>query len=249
MSAEQDAKVAEEVAGYVAEYDKCDQSKSWTPRRYAEATFRMLVEDRIAARDARQPVWIVRQGGDTWPMQVDTVWTTEEDATARAAARGPGWYVMKYWSIPTKPEECPHGDLVRDAEITERAIRAESERDTLLIEKIEQGLRAGKLLGPEFDGASIERLAQEIVTLRRRVYELEVRELKAQLVTWQPIETAPKNGTRVLVRYDVQRSSRVVGAYSWNGWSWMSDDVGKVQPTHWMPLPSTEVQRTDLEQA
>jgi hypothetical protein len=74
---------------------------------------------------------------------------------------------------------------------------------------------------------------------------------------WQPIETAPKDGTRVLVWAskwageiagvinEAQGSCRI--AYYTNGQSdysgdWWNDDVGDAystwcQPTHWMPLP------------
>lgn len=64
---------------------------------------------------------------------------------------------------------------------------------------------------------------------------------------WQPIETAPKDGTRILVIND-----RGIFVASWseegpdnclddfwhvtNGKYWM--DLRGMLPTHWMPLPS-----------
>lgn len=67
---------------------------------------------------------------------------------------------------------------------------------------------------------------------------------------WQPIETAPKDGTMILV-WDESSSPGVVAAYflsethddeEWSGWIYGdqlladADPEGPL-PTHWMPLP------------
>lgn len=56
---------------------------------------------------------------------------------------------------------------------------------------------------------------------------------------WQPIETAPKNGSHVLLYCDYYG----VGRCAWESWRgvWRSDDpnhgLGYPEPSHWMPLP------------
>ena len=64
---------------------------------------------------------------------------------------------------------------------------------------------------------------------------------------WQPIETAPKDGTEVLVcRTYGERRTEYAVAHCYEGGEW--HDMGDIgwagmyggpdnQPTHWMPLP------------
>lgn len=75
---------------------------------------------------------------------------------------------------------------------------------------------------------------------------------------WQPIETAPKDGTAVLVKssehpeYGEQVLWFDVSNLGWAGmypgiagWIDMFWDLAAPQPTHWMPLPpSTGTRRT-----
>ena len=62
---------------------------------------------------------------------------------------------------------------------------------------------------------------------------------------WQPIETAPKDGTRILLAWG---GATVVGFYLDNTsdshpWGWKGWTVPSMEPTprglitHWMPLP------------
>ena len=65
---------------------------------------------------------------------------------------------------------------------------------------------------------------------------------------WQPIETVPKDGRRVLLAKYVRATNVHTGEPYWrnvwiteDGWNadedqW-SDDGGESQPTHWQPLP------------
>jgi hypothetical protein len=63
-----------------------------------------------------------------------------------------------------------------------------------------------------------------------------VQELRAALPEWRPIDTAPMDGSDVLLygqRVDGFTCSRAIG--HWNGQSWRNDDY-VLHPTHWMPL-------------
>ena len=63
---------------------------------------------------------------------------------------------------------------------------------------------------------------------------------------WQPIETAPKDGTRVLIAFQSIGQWVILSAY-WNTREdvWTDDAVvsfgyeetAEYEPTHWMPLP------------
>jgi hypothetical protein len=64
----------------------------------------------------------------------------------------------------------------------------------------------------------------------------------AQAVKWQPIETAPKDGTWVLA----VRAGYIPETCFWDGEEWLFDegqDPGThYHPTHWMPLPTGPAQ-------
>jgi hypothetical protein len=59
---------------------------------------------------------------------------------------------------------------------------------------------------------------------------------------WQPIETAPKDGKRILLVINIDKIFVVIGGWdsSWTGQCWVYDTKRiptDVMPTHWMPLP------------
>lgn len=66
---------------------------------------------------------------------------------------------------------------------------------------------------------------------------------------WQPIESAPKDGTLVLCAAGALMASCMYRSHmtpNWvlpgqNGWIW---PFGKEDPTHWMPLPAPPVDVT-----
>jgi hypothetical protein len=67
-------------------------------------------------------------------------------------------------------------------------------------------------------------------------------------MNWQPIETAPKNGTRVMGRIEGgEWSVETVSVMSWGRVStgyaragWMADVREDWNPTHWCPLTTPE---------
>lgn len=54
---------------------------------------------------------------------------------------------------------------------------------------------------------------------------------------WQPIESAPKDGSDVLLSSPHWHGDVVVGCWSFEGWR-DREDSDKLEPTHWMPLPA-----------
>lgn len=59
--------------------------------------------------------------------------------------------------------------------------------------------------------------------------------------SWQPIETAPKDGTEILA-WQKGEGAFVVFWYSrLFNWKWTTHDLGgdeNLYPSHWMPLPA-----------
>lgn len=62
---------------------------------------------------------------------------------------------------------------------------------------------------------------------------------RVEIPDWQPIETAPKDGTVVLLwcKPPKNRGTRTrIARFAYNRWSSHSS-CHALQPTHWMPLP------------
>lgn len=99
---------------------------------------------------------------------------------------------------------------------------------------------------PAIDGAAFE-----IERLRKRVAELEARGVSAVMgeilpaVAWQTIDTAPKDGTKILLAKIVGHSDHdtalwwaVLGFWSdrWQNWNDGFEPCGLAGPTHWAPI-------------
>lgn len=87
----------------------------------------------------------------------------------------------------------------------------------------------------------------------------EIASLTAQLAAleWQPIESAPKDGTSIILYV----AWRIVGEARWQGdghdegWWWAGTDPGDYnadkissQPTHWMALPEPPMSEDQRQQ-
>ena len=65
--------------------------------------------------------------------------------------------------------------------------------------------------------------------------------------TWQPIETAPKDGNTILAGWKVcsKRKEWFIQPVIFSGGNWLhswdEDDTLPLEPTHWMPLPTPPV--------
>tara|TARA_Y100000310_G_scaffold345377_1_gene464284 strand:- start:4079 stop:4309 length:231 start_codon:yes stop_codon:yes gene_type:complete len=73
-------------------------------------------------------------------------------------------------------------------------------------------------------------------------------------MAWQSIETAPKDGTMVLVWWPCWSDHAVVAAYSPKVGSWWAHEQladENPEPTHWMPLPipPSESEAQELSEA
>lgn len=55
---------------------------------------------------------------------------------------------------------------------------------------------------------------------------------------WQPIETAPKDGTDILTWTHLPDAFNPYIVVKWKRGTWVAvDPLGEYLPTHWMPLP------------
>jgi len=94
--------------------------------------------------------------------------------------------------------------------------------------------------------ADIQTLAYKLGSEGRNYFERMDAIAKALLAErqcrrWQPIETAPKDGTEIMCALYLWNDESKGYGYelvSWDGEEWCSEDNAIYPPTHWMPLPS-----------
>ena len=104
------------------------------------------------------------------------------------------------------------------------------EVDILLNISIQQNTRIAEL---EKDNTHLIKSNTEIANWNLGQFE-RIKELEA-LTTWQPIETAQKDGT-MLRLYDPTYRHQGDGYHFSDLGIWVSQAV-EIHPTHWMPLP------------
>ena len=126
----------------------------------------------------------------------------------------------------------------------------DEEIDIALLEKLYE-YDAGTMRGEHpssgiFAEAIHERCGLLLRALKQR--EARVRELEAAQ-EWQPIETAPKDGTSVLISNGVSVGEAHYEEYA-EGWFWAGGhstdavDYKVWTPTHWRPLPPPPKDKT-----
>jgi hypothetical protein len=69
---------------------------------------------------------------------------------------------------------------------------------------------------------------------------------------WQPMETAPKDGTEILAYWGpkVDGGDNCIDTTIWHEWKWTDPedtDTEYAAPTHWMPLPAAPLPATQAE--
>jgi hypothetical protein len=65
-------------------------------------------------------------------------------------------------------------------------------------------------------------------------------------MNWRPIETAPRDGTLILM---IKDGNHMIGYWLNDPPMWIEWCVGQVNPTHWMPLPPPPVVKESLTPA
>lgn len=93
-------------------------------------------------------------------------------------------------------------------------------------------------------------LVLDMIVLEALQQALEIAEGKKQVVEWQPIETAPKDGKPFMAGwfgYVPEQAHYDLGSECFVKWTWQkglkiedgdTPNYFEVQPTHWAPLPN-----------
>jgi hypothetical protein len=77
-------------------------------------------------------------------------------------------------------------------------------------------------------------LADMREAMRKALFDEYIRGLNESMSDWQPIETAPKDGTRLLLATPTGKVADGMWSTRYEVWSW---PYVMAEPTHWMPAP------------
>ena len=157
--------------------------------------------------------------------------------------------------------------LVRSLEYQLSFYRGEYVKAEAAMRTLDSEREANVMLTAELAWRTDERdryktvLDATVITVEELRAELAACREDAERYRWRPIETAPKDGSSVLLLVEDsdypledERATATIGAYgteggtefdqTWNfaGWDWCQDRYVRVNgtPTHWMPLPPVE---------
>lgn len=100
--------------------------------------------------------------------------------------------------------------------------------------------------------AAYDSLHGELVSANKQLADTVRAWGRAEREGWQPIETAPKDGTKILLarigRNEVGKdlgiwwAARGFWSSQWNNWNDGIEPSGLAYPTHWIPLPAAPKQ-------
>ena len=130
------------------------------------------------------------------------------------------------WGKPTQIEQLTA--RVRELEEEKKELQALLDFDNARLDQIEDELEDVEYLGPYVEGIKV--LKKQLAAAQEEI---------DNETAWQPIETAPKDKSNVVLLR--QRCGSVANgyflaeAYAGNG-AWIWAYIHKT-PTHWMPLP------------
>jgi hypothetical protein len=104
------------------------------------------------------------------------------------------------------------------------------------------------IYAPGYRSTLNDKIAEQAVTIERLSAELERRQ-------WQPIETAPRDGTNILAivsgNHPDSGEAFTPEVVFWRIDQWWNDcwgyDSTDYEPTHWMPLPEPPAALTEKE--
>lgn len=180
------------------------------------------------AEGARPSAWICTSRSEAFVTQ-------DRDNVRAFMDRGDGWTVVPLYMRSSLPRSSAGNDIVTKLFKIADASRREDGTDIPLGETLRE---AATTIGAQ--------------SMRLEACDIELAKLRSAVpqTSWQPIETAPRDGTWILTFTLPWAVAPAV--LQWDGARWWDDADEPLagtkcewQPTHWMPLPASPVSRPD----